>query len=240
MGGVKFLYSTTCLSWSVFLLVFFFIGRGQFELFYQYKRCHANCFYNKQSWVYAWLTRKPLVLIVSSLIALPLSLSIFSFMALANLKDFLFFILSMLITFGAFVFFKKFFQRHAAKEVVNIVAKRTTVLFSMTVMVLFYFIVSYYLIGVPEYIDPSSLKHTINQASHEVASTCSMTNYFLKFMHELEAVSWFSIVKVSQLVKNDFLLELLWVLFFINNALIFAALARLQLEFLEFLQLKVR
>ncbi len=228
----------SCFVWGVFLLIFYLIGRGQFEILYQYKRCYANCFYNKNSWIFTWVTKKSLVILFSGLIALPLSLSLMSFAALADFFDFAFMLLSMVITSIGFIFFEKFFHKHVTDKVNKIVAKRMTVLLSMLIMVLIYYLASYYVIPVPQYLDPTSLNHTIELASKEVGSTCSVTNYFLKFMHEFDAISWFGMTMASKSIDSDYFIKLLWVIFFINHALVFAALARLQLEFLTILQIK--
>jgi len=226
----KITYPFTCFAWLFPTLIFIAIVYGQFEYFMKYRKCRADCLFQKSSWIYFWMTKKPLVMLYSILIATPLTLSLASFTALASVADAGFVVFATLVTLLSFPMVFKAFQNHASQDMLIIVTKRTVVTLNMLIMLIIYSLISYFDISVPAYLDPSSLENTVDAASQAVGSVCFTSNYFLKFMQEVDAIGWYGMLTANQSVKSEQIIQLLWALFFINHALVFAALARSQVE----------
>jgi len=223
-------YEISCLAWIFPILIFIAIAYGQFEYFMKYRRCRANCLFQKNSWIYFWMTKKPLIIAYSIFIAIPLTLAIVSFAALATVADILLIILATIITLLLYPVMFRRLQSHVAQGMLIIVTKRFVVMFNMIMMLVIYSLLSYFSIAVPTYLDPSSLENTVDVASQAVGSLCAATNYFLKFVQEVDAIGWYGMLVANQSIKNEQITQLLWILFFINHGLVFVGLSRAQVE----------
>ena len=182
------------------------------------------------------MTKKPLIIIYSIFIAVPLTLALVSFTALATVTDALLIMLATAITLLLYPALFKALQKHVALGMLIIVTKRFVVMLTMAVMLLVYSLLSYFSIAFPAYLDPSSLENTVDVASQAVGSVCTVTNYFLKFVQEIDAIGWYGILAAEQSIKNEQTMGLLWALFFINHGLVFAGLSRAQVEAIKAVQ----
>jgi len=229
----KITYPFTCFAWLFPTIIFVAIVYGQFEYFMRYRKCRADCLFQKSSWIYFWMTKKFMVMLYSVLIATPLTLSLASFVALANVADAFFMMLATGITLLSYPILFQALQKHVAQGMLIIITKRTVVILNMLIMLIIYSLISYFDISIPVYLDPSSLENTVDAASQAVGSVCSTSNYFLKFMQEIDAIGWYGMLAVNQSVKSEQIIQLLWALFFINHAIVFAALSRSQVEVMK-------
>jgi len=100
----KISYPLTCFAWFFPALIFILIISGQFEYFMLYRKCRADCFFNHNSWIYTWMTGKIVVTLSSIMIAIPVTLSLVSFTALATITDGVFILISAIITTLIFPF----------------------------------------------------------------------------------------------------------------------------------------
>ena len=190
--------------------------------------------FKQESWIYRIMTGKILLLIFSVILALVLSLPLIAFSALANHSDIIFTFASLTVTALLYPIILRFSSRHVIEGMNVIMAKRIVVLFSLTGMLLIYTYISYYHISLPSYLDASSLKNTVDTASQSVASLCSTNNLFLKWSQEIEATMIFSLLVASKKIDSNGLHSIYWIVFFLNHALVFAALARLQVELISY------
>ena len=225
-----FTYESFCWAWVFVIFILAPILYGQFEYFVQYRKCRANCLFEKNSWLYCWLTKRPLIFIRSLLIATPLALAVMSFVALATGMDVWFIMLATAMTLTLYPILLKVLQKHVTQSMLDIISKRFVVVITMIAMLLIYSVFSYFSISVPAYLDPTSLENTVNEASQGVGSVCPTTNYFLKFMREVDAAGWYSMLIANRSIQNEPSIFLLWLLFFIHHAFVFAGFSRAQVE----------
>ncbi|MBT4077917.1 MAG: hypothetical protein HOM14_13065 [Gammaproteobacteria bacterium] len=226
-------YQYTCWSWFFPFMIFLFIATGQFEHVMLKRKCQVNCMFKQESWVYKVMTGKILLVIFTVFITAVLSIPLITFSALANQSDIIFTVISLTITALLYSPILKFSSHHVIEGMNIIMVKRIVVLFSLTIMLLTYTYTSYYHISVPSYLDETSLTNTVDNASQSVASLCSINNLFLKWSQETEATVIFSMLVASKKIDNSGISSLYWVMFFLNHALVFAALARLQVELIS-------
>jgi len=228
-------YAYSCLSIVFPLLLLVVMFYGSYEYLVCYRKCRADCLFKQSSWLYAWMTRTFFLALRSLLIAIPLVLSLASFIILAHTFDILFILLSIVLTGATHPWMVHRLKSHTIEQMLPIISKRFTVFLSMIVMLVLYSWISYHL-SIPSYVDATSLEHTISSASLQVASICYENNIILKFMQEIEAFGWYSMVVATQSVNSKQWITFAWIVFFINHAFVFAAISRIQVEITVWIQ----
>lgn len=220
-------YGCTALLFPfVFLLL---IGRGQFEYVHHRKIYTANFLFKKESFFHAFLTRKPLVFIYAGAFSFVYAVSLTSFVALAESREWLFLALNTILVVILYPFLLYKCEKHAAVGMASIMAKRLVVFISFTIMVVVYVSISFYS-HPPSYLDIESISNTLNIASQSVMSTCSIINLYIKMVQEVTATIWFNMVAHTEMLRYPPLQFLAWAFFFLNSALVFLAMSRMTVE----------
>jgi len=179
------------------------------------------------------MTRSKIVMLYSLVVSITFTLSLASYIALASGVDGVLITVASLLTIFFFPWARNISDKHVTEEMKVLMTKRFAVLLVVISMMVIYTLVYYYEVALPDYVDPTSWQNTVNRASDSVGSLCGFINLFLKWVQELDATSYFFMVTVSQQDRSNFA-PLIWIIYFVKQALVFAALARLQAECIAF------
>jgi len=225
----KWSYPHGCWALLAPLLMITFICKGQIDYLMQRRVCRVKCLFHPQSWIYALLTRKFFIGLYAFAFSSVLTLLLAGFVALAVPADALLIVIATLVTSICYPWFQKISEQHVNPEMKAVMAKRMAVLFTLFIMTMVYTLVMYFEVALPAYVDPTSWQKTVDMASQTVGSLCTVSNYYLKFVQESNATTYFALVTINQQTETGYIF-LLWIFFFIKGALVFASLARLQVE----------
>ena len=226
----KVSYPYSSWAWLFPLVIHAFITFGRYEYLIRYRQCRAKCVLKESSTLFKWATRKPLVFLQALIMATTYSLPLALFSALASIADVMFILMASLLTRLFYPVSSRMSERHVTEAMTGIMTKQFVVRVAVLIMAVLYSVISYQFIVVPDYLDLSSLKQTMDNASQQVASLCLTTNMLLKWAQEFEAATWYFMISGTQNSDMDKGNFVAWIIFFLSHTLVFAALARLQVE----------
>ena len=229
----KTTYQYSC--WSLFFpfLILLFVGIGQFEHLLLQKRCRVNCMFKQNSLIYRVLTGKILLIVSTVFFTILFTIPLVTFIALASKSDLMFTLASLTITAFLYPLILKASKHHVIDGMSTIMAKHVVIILSLIIMLAFYTYISFYHISFPSYLDPTSLKNTVDASSQSISSLCPSINLLLKWSQETEATLIFGTMVASKNSVSSGISIFYWFVLFLHHSLVFAALAKLQVELIS-------
>jgi len=122
-----------------------------------------------------------------------------------------------------------FIQRHAAIGVSTLATKRLLAFSCFTITAIIYITI---LLNteMPDYIDPTSLRASVDAASQQVASQCPFINISLKGVQEFTATQWFYMVGSTGFIGSVWLKYASWLVFLSFSSLALMGMSLLSAE----------
>ena len=170
-----------------------------------------------------------LAIITGSVYAFSLS----AFTALGGTVEIIMLFLNGLLALFLHPITSAFVQRHAAIDVADLATKRLLTLSCFTVTAIIY-IVILYKTKMPNYIDPTSLRASVDAASQQVGSLCPFINISLKGVQEFTAIQWFYMVASTGLLESPMLKYASWLVFLGYSSLALMGMSLISAELAAF------
>lgn len=221
---IQVTYKFSCYFLIVPIFMSFFIAFSFFQKRMREKICFRNCFIKEDTFLAKIITSPYLTLVIYSFISLIYTISIIYTILSFTLYTYLF--LAIFIGF-IFVLYHKlllWFSKIIHENHLEIFVKELTIKtssFILFTLFTIYFIFSFE----PSYIT-NSLEESLALATNYFSSNCQNLEYILRLKAELDTYFWHISKQSSQILSNQFLENLVWILFIVINAISVLALCR--------------
>jgi len=221
-----FTYKHTCFSLIFPFLGLLLISKNNFELLKTKKICNANCYLNKNSFIYTLLTGRIFIFIFSLIISIVITMSLFIYAITFNIYDI---IIAILSGISVIVLYNKYQNTKIFSEDVKNIFVKNIATFTNTLIFTTILVIININQTPPDFID-NNLLTTITNASKEVYSVCPFNQIITKVTMELEAIKWWIMLKFSINNHNEAIKIIVWLLFLISNYLVILGFSKLILE----------
>jgi len=221
-----FTYKYTCFSLIFPIISLTLISKNSFELLKTKKICNANCYLNKNSFIYTLLTGRIFIFIFSLVISIIITTSLFIYAITFNIYDIIIVILSGI---SVIVLYNKYQNTKIFSENVKNIFVKNIAVFTNTLIFTIILVVININQTPPSFID-NNLLNTITNASKEVYSVCPFNQIISKVTMELQSIKWWIMVKFSINNHNEAIKIIVWLLFLISNYLVILGFSKLVLE----------
>ncbi|WP_198146079.1 hypothetical protein [Desulfonatronovibrio magnus] len=189
----------------------------------------AKCFIVPGTWPYRIMQGRVFSLVISIGISTVYAASLMSFIALKSWLA-LFYVIMSVVCIGIFYWIVyPAVKRWVASDISYVAAIKLISLLSFLVILPMYLWTAFNT-PIPHYIDLSSLPATIANATAQTGALCPVTNFFLKAIHELEAIFYYYSATSSKTLEQNWIKFLIWSLFFIKSSFVFLAMSRFNAE----------
>lgn len=217
-----------CYALFIPLMFFILITSNSYSYAKAKKICLGKCYFDENSIIYFFWTRKGLILIFSSLLGVLFTLSlVMASFQFDTLEKSLFFVDSFFIVFLYTLLEKnKTFNPNVKVQIIkNITAWVNALLF---VVVLF--LIALYQTP-PEYLQ-LDLQNTLKTLEEEQYSSCTAIDELAYLSSIIVATKWWLLSKATFILENEYLKQLLWFLQLLGNFMMVFAYSRFILELL--------
>ncbi len=238
LGLWRLTYDKFCFSLVFVLLILGIVAYSYISLKMHQRRCFANCYVNRESWLFKMLN-SPLIVSCFYLI-----FSIFTSVSIAySVLDYNWMMwglvfCTIVVCAAVFGVSEKMLKNIIKEEYLMLMSREM----SSLVGTLFFIGLSCYVIyhgNMPDYLKPA-LIDTIKAASDSAYSNCDYTSCVLEFKKMLEGVTWWGMFKAESMGLNKGFMVAGWVAFIIYNALSGIAISRLSAQIIYCLSKCIR
>jgi hypothetical protein len=229
----RYTYPYTCLSLVIPLFFAIVICAGRFVARMHRRRYWASYYLIENSPLYHLVTGRIFSLILAIITGCVYAFSLSAFTALGGAFEISMLFLNGLLALILHPIASALIQRHAATGVVNHATKRLLTLSCFTITAIIYIAI---LLNttIPDYIDPTSLRDSVNAASQQVASQCPFINISLKGIQEFTATQWFFMVASTGFLESSMLKYASWLIFLGYSSLALMGMSLLSAELAVF------
>ena len=157
------------------------------------------------------------------------ALTLSAFTALGGAFEIIMLVLNGFLAIILYPIASSFIQKHIAIGLADHATKRLLTLSCFTITAIIYIVI---LLNtkIPDYIDPTSLKASVNAASQQVASQCTFINISLKGVQEFTATQWFFMVASTVFLESSILKYASWLVFLGYSSLALMGMSILSAE----------
>ena len=225
----RYIYPYTCLSLVIPLSIASVICTGRFVARMHRRRYWASYYLIENSPLYHLVTGRTFSMILAIITGSVYALSLSAFTALGGAFEMIMISLNGLLAIILHPIASALTQRHAATGVANHATKRLLTLSCFTITAIIYIAI---LLNtkIPDYIDPTSLRASVDAASQQVASQCPFINISLKGVQEFTATQWFFMVGSTGFLESSMLKYASWLVFLGYSSLAFMGMSLLSAE----------
>lgn len=225
----RYIYPYTCFSLIIPLFFATVICAGRFAARMHRRRYWASYYLKKSSWLHHLMTGRTFSMILAIITGSVYTFSLSTFTALGGAAEIIMLFLNGLLALFLHPIVSALIQRHAATDVANHATKRLLTLSCFTITAIIYIAI---LLNtkIPDYIDPTSLRASVDAASQQVASLCPFINISLKGVQEFTASQWFYMVASTGVIESSLLKYASWLLFLAYSSLALMGMSLLSAE----------
>jgi hypothetical protein len=229
----RYIYPYTCLSLVIPLFFAIVICAGRFVASMHRRRHWASYYLKENSSLYLLVTGRLFSMIRAIITGTVYAFSLSAFTALGGAYEMITLFLNGFLVLILHPVTKDFIQRHAAIGVADHATKRLLALSSFTITAIIYIAILFNT-KMPDYIDPTSLRASVNAASQQVASQCPFINISLKGVQEFTATQWFFMVASTGFLESSMLKYASWLVFLGYSSLALMGMSLLSAELAVF------
>ena len=219
---VTYKYSCYFLIASIFMV--FFIAYSFFQKRMREKNCFKNCYFKEDTFIAKIIISPYFTMIFYLFVSLIYTISIIY--AVVSFEWYFYIFLGFFIAF-VFVLYHKlllWFSNIVHEKHLEIFTKELTIKISslfLFIVYIFLFIYSYE----PSYLT-TNLEESLKLATNSLSSNCQYLDYILRLKVELDTHFWFFTKQSSQILENQELKNIVWILFIVVNAISILGLNR--------------
>ncbi len=193
------------------------------------KICLGKCYFDENSWIYFFWTRKGVIFILSIFVGLIFTMSlVFVSFQFTWIDKIIFFIDSFLLVFLYSLLEKnKTFNSNVKVPLI----KNITAWINSLVLVGVLFTIALYQTP-PEYLH-TDLQSTLKMIDNERYSQCETIDMMAYASSVVVATKWWLLSKAEFMLDNEFLKKFLWFLQLLGNYMMLFAYSRFILEFVD-------
>jgi hypothetical protein len=225
----RYIYPYTCLSLFMPLSFAAVICAGRFVARMHRRRYWASYYLIDNSPLYQLMTGRTFAIILATITGSIYAFSLSAFTALGGTIEMIMIFLNGILAIILHPVASALIQKHAATGVSNYATKRLLTLSCFSITAIIYITV---LLNtkIPGYIDPTSLKASVDAASQQVASQCPVINISLKGVQEFTATQWFFMVASTGFLESSMFKYASWLVFLGYTSLALMAMSLLSAE----------
>ena len=229
-----FWYSTfklSCFSLIIPFIVTGIIFKSNYEISITKKRCFADCYLKKESFLYKFFTKHFFVILVSIMNAFMLSSILMVNLTIFNITDFFILFIDIFIIITLYNYVIK--NNSINKNMNNPLTKNFVSILNSSFLVVLFLIINLFQTP-PAYIDNSLVTTVYNVV--KPYSNCNFINNIVTFSNEIVAIKWWIMIKMSFEIgdKYHYLKEIIWLIYLIGNYLMAYAFSKYILELINF------
>lgn len=208
----RYTYPYTCFSLAAPIFFATVICAGRFVENMHRRRYWASYYLNTSSSLYPLITGKTFSLSRALITGIVYTFSLSAFTALSGIIEFILLIFNGLIALFLLPVTTNYVRKHAAVDVTSHATRRLLTITCFTITAIIYIVI---LLNtkIPDYIDPTSLKVSVDAASQQVASQCAYINITLKLVQEFTATQWYFMVANTGFLESMWLRYASWLVF---------------------------
>ncbi|GEM_PF-3836335 len=209
------IFDTSCTLFVVTLsITTFFLTMIFAEGRLLYRKSLANAVFKEGTLFYTWFSRKWFVLLLSFIKALILGILLLVSMmhwseqiALAMFSD-------IVLILGLYKFFTIYFAKHTQNDVTNLVARRSTIIANITIIIPVLTVIMLYS-QPPQFVDSSIVQTVANAKERTVDASCQVISFIQTYDNVREGLEWWAMYKASSYFESSMYLIAAWALFLI-------------------------
>ena len=229
-------YEQSCLALASPGLVYIAISYGLLEYRMERKRFALDYYLDRRSSWRRWFRGSWLPVLISMVVALPLTIFLLAFVALSRSTDWLFLASAAVLAPVLFVRLSIWPGRHFRRDpgeggrraaVADVLTARLAGWLLLALVALTYVYFNYTRITGPAYIYPDSLQLTVEAFTARVRSACPVVDGGLRAAAGIEGISWYLVTWAATAPWiPDGIKVVVWVGFFLNAAVAFTGFIR--------------
>ncbi len=228
LGLWRLTYNKSCFSLVFVLLILGIVAYSYISLKMHQRRCFANCYVNRESWLFKMLNSPIIVSCFYFIFSIFTSVSIAYSVLDYNWMMWGLVFLTIVVCAAVFGVSEKMLKGIIKEDYLMLMSREV----SSLVGTLFFVGLSCYVIfhgNIPDYLR-LALKDTIKAASDSAYSNCDYISYVLEFKKMLEGFAWWGMFKAESMGMNKGYMVAGWVVFIFYNALSGIAISRLSAQ----------
>ena len=226
-------YKVSCISLILTFIPLFFMYKYDFLYRMRKKECFANCFLDKNSWLYLFFTRKLFVILGSIIFLLIMTVSLFfSFIFFDNIQKLVLFI-DIFILYFIYKRVKFEFLNAEIKEIfkINVVSTINAGL------LLVIFLLIALLSPVPNFVANDLSVTLTNYSSNFNDIHCYYFKALIKYLADFYAFSWWLFSNMFVNIIHTYLIKIILTIIFLTGGwFVFYAYSRFLLILMNFLK----
>jgi hypothetical protein len=215
-GGWYFSYSNTCLS---LIFAVFFLGMvawSYIDLKMHERLCLKECYFHTDSIISKMLSSRFLVTVFFLVISIMMTYTALASIISFQVEELAYLVVHVAFLISIYMGFKRLFSHTVQPHYLKVFAREWSIRIAALFLLVWVVYITYN--GtVPAYLQPT-LSETLSSATNSLFSQCTLIDYALRLNREIEALSWWLMVKQSDLLHEHMLRSSAWILFIVYQS----------------------